>query len=373
MAQPGPTNSIIDIAGIRIGCASDASIRTGVTVLTCARQSKAGVFIGGGGPGTRETHVLDPRNLVGGLDAIVLSGGSVYGLGAADAVTSLLGAKRVGYQLAGEPGVPSAPIVCGAILYDLANRGDKNWSENPPYVRLGQLAFAACEAGAGSADLLGNVGAGYGARAGALKGGQGVASIVTQDNIKVGALAVVNSFGSVLAPLPDKKSVIGKAHNPRFWAGAYEKGDEFGGLGAPLGAFDPDDWGAAKFNPLAPQSARNADGASGRDNTSLAVIATNVDLTTSECHRVAMMAQAGFARAIRPVFAPFDGDVVFAISSPSRMDELTHLPDANDAARPLWIARIGTLAADVLTRAIARGVYAAQSLDPWPNWRDWRG
>lgn len=357
MSGPGPLNGICDVAGLSLGCAGDATIRTGVTVILADRQIPAGVFVGGGGPGARETHVLDPKNLVGRLDAVVLSGGSVYGLAAADGVTAALGARQRGFRLPGASGVPTAPIVAGAILYDLANGGDKNWGDTPPYARLGRIALDA--AMAGTSPLPGNVGAGLGARAGALKGGQGEASYRTDDGYVVAALAAVNSFGAVVAPAMAGE----KGH--RFWAGMYEIGDEFGGLGPPMGPQDPEEWGLAKSNPrnFWPRAARTSAPVPtpGRENTTLAVVAVDADLTTAECEHLAFMAQAGFARAIRPVFAPFDGDIVFALATGAR-------PVEGD--RAMLLARLGAIGAECLARAIARGVYCAESLGEWPGWRD---
>jgi L-aminopeptidase/D-esterase-like protein len=297
----------------------------------------------GGGPGTRETDALAPENLVDAVDAVVLSGGSVYGLAAADGVVAWLGSRGRGYGMVVTDGVPRSPVVPGAILYDLANGGDKAWGLEPPYRRLG---LAAVEA-AGPHFALGTAGAGYGAMAGALKGGTGSASFVTSDGITVGALACVNSFGSVVAP-------GGRA----FWAAPYEIDGEFGGVGWDGLATSPEDWGLSKGPPNPSQTQRQ--------NTTIACVATDAVLTPAQAKRVAIMAQDGLGRAIRPAHAPFDGDVVFALST-------GRIPLAEPAPRA--IARIGALAADVLARAIARGVHAAA---PWseagpPCWRNLLG
>ncbi len=326
VARPGARNLITDVPGLRVGQAEDMAARTGVTVILPDRTAVCACDVRGGGPGTRETDALSPENLVGTIDALALSGGSVYGLAAADGVTAWLGGRGRGYALIAREGVPPSPIVPGAILYDLANGGDKAWGEEPPYRRLGARAIESA-----SADFaLGSVGAGYGAMAGKLKGGVGSASVVATDGIVVGALAAVNSFGSVTAP-------GGRA----FWAAPYELNREFGGI--PLGApsIDPEDWGRAKADP-AP-----------RANTTIACVATNVALSPAQAKRVAIMAQDGLARAIRPAHAPFDGDVVFALSTGAR-------PLAEPAN--FTLARVGALAADCLARAIARGVYHAT---PW--------
>jgi L-aminopeptidase/D-esterase-like protein len=232
--------------------------------------------------------------------------------------------------------VPRSPVVPAAILYDLANGGDKAWGLDPPYRALG---IAAAET-AGLAFDLGTAGAGAGAMAGALKGGTGSASALTADGFTVGALAAANSFGSVAPP-----------GSRAFWAAPYEIAGEFGGV--PLGdaRAGPDEWGLTKRQPRP--------GA----NTTLACVAVDAILTPAQARRLAIMAQDGLARAIRPVHAPYDGDVVFVLATGRR-------PLGDD---PVFnLTRLGALAADCLARAVARGVYEAQ---PWPGtgvraWRD---
>jgi L-aminopeptidase/D-esterase-like protein len=335
-AGPGPRNLITDVEGLSVGSAQDAQVRTGVTVILADQLATAGCAVAGGGPGTRETDLLNPENLVGRLDAVVLAGGSVHGLGAADAVTASLGAAGRGFRLRELDGVPPSPLVAGAILYDLANGGDKAWGEAPPYPALGRAALAA----AGPDFELGSQGAGFGAIAGDLKGGIGSASAVTLDGMTVGALAAVNCFGSVVGP-----------DGLTFWAAPYEFGAELGNADPGELWAGPDAWPHAKLDPQA------------LANTTLACVATDVELSTAECRRLALMAQAGLARAIRPVFAPFDGDVVFALSTGRRP-----APEP----RALTIARLGALAADCLARAVGRGVHEAAT---WPGSavEDWRG
>jgi L-aminopeptidase/D-esterase-like protein len=334
-ARPGPRNLITDVTGLTVGSAHDASARTGVTVILADRLAVAGCEVLGGGPGTRETDVLKPENLTSQLDAVVLSGGSVYGLGAADAVAATLGAQGRGYKVTQTPGVPPSPLVAGAILFDLANGGDKAWGDQPPYAALGRAALAS----AAPDFALGTQGAGYGASAGALKGGLGSASAVTADGMTVGALVAVNSLGAVVGP-----------DGGSFWASPFEIDGEFGNTDpAELWAV-PDAWPHAKHDPQP------------RENTTLAVVATDVTLTPAEARRVAIMATAGFARAIRPVFSPYDGDVVFALST-GRVEAPEN--------RTLTVARLGALAADCLTRAVARGVYEAQAWEG-SDLKDWR-
>jgi L-aminopeptidase/D-esterase-like protein len=334
---PGPLNTIADVKGIAVGQAHDGEAWSGVTVILPDTAAEAAVDVRGGGPGTRETEALNAWNLVHAADAIVLSGGSVYGLAAADGVAAWLGARGRGYQAVATPGVPRSPIVPAAILFDLANGGDKNWGIEPPYRALGIRA-----ADSVSREIaLGTAGAGYGAFAGSLKGGIGSASWHTADGVTVGAIVAVNSFGSVVVP--------GTSH---FWAGPFEIGDEFGGRGAIAARARGDEWGAAKVDPSA------------LANTTVACIATDVALDASELRRVAVMAQDGIARAIRPVHSPFDGDTVFALSTAKRA-----LPEG---PRNFHVMRIGSIAADALARAVARGVHAATLPTGMPGrtWRD---
>jgi L-aminopeptidase/D-esterase-like protein len=332
---PGPRNLITDVPGLKVGQAEDAKVRTGVTVIVPDSRATCSVDVRGGGPGTRETDALNSWNLVHSVDAVVLSGGSVYGLAAADGVAAWLGAHDRGYALIPTPGVPRSPIVPAAILYDLANRGNKAWGLEPPYRKLGIRAIEAA-----SHDLkLGTVGAGYGAEAGALKGGIGSASFVTEDGMAVGAIVAVNSFGSVLVP-----------GSKNFWAGAFEIGNEFGGLGASNARVTGEDWGQSKVNPGA------------RANTTIACIATDVDLDIDQMKRVTMMAQDGIARAIRPVHSPFDGDVVFGLSTAKQK--------MKGPSAEFTVTRLGAIAADVLSRAVARGVYEA-TLAPGMDGKTW--
>ena len=334
MARPGPFNSLGDVQGLSIGCAEDANALTGVTVIVPDQRAVCAAEILGGGPGTRETDALASKNLVDAVDAVVLAGGSVYGLGAADGVAAAMGAEGRGFALIDLPGVPRSPVIPAAILYDLANGGNKAWGDAPPYAALGKRAYAAR-----SRDVkLGNAGAGLGAKAGVLKGGQGSASIVTSDGFTIAALACVNSWGSTTIP-----------GSRAFWAHAFEIDAEFGGVKPENISIDAEDWGGAKFAPTP------------RANTTIACVAVDADLTAAEAKRVAQMASAGLARAIRPVFAPFDGDIVFALATARKPT-----PDP----RPLAIARFGAAAADCLARAIARGVYAAETIGPHTAWRD---
>jgi L-aminopeptidase/D-esterase-like protein len=327
--RPGPKNLITDIAGLEVGHATNEHVRSGATVLLCKAGWPAAVDVRGGGPGTRETDTLAPENLVGRAHAVTLAGGSVFGLAAADGVAALLSTQGAGLQL--RPGSPAIPIVPCAVLHDLANGGDKNWGLSPPYHDLGMQA--AREAGADFA--LGSVGAGRGAMAGLRKGGIGSASLDLGGGLMVGALVALNSVGSAI--MPDGKT---------YWAWPFELGDEFGGGGPPSQTVDlsdpaPDDSRLAALGRLQPGA-----------NTTLAIVACNADLSTAECRRVAIMAQDGIARAVRPAHTPFDGDTVFALAS-------GELVLGTKPLRAAQIGRVGSAAADCLARAIARAVHFA--------------
>ena len=323
--RPGPLNLITDVAGLALGNASDARVRTGVSVLLCPGGWTAAVDVRGGGPATRETEVLGLENLVGKVDAIVLSGGSVFGLGAADAVTAWLSSKGVGLRFS--PASPAIPIVCAASLHDLGNGGDKAFGLEPPYRTLGIEAAAAAQ----TLFTLGPVGAGLGAQAGSTRGGLGSASLDLGDGTVVGALAAVNPVGSVFCD-----------DGQTFLAWPYEQGDEFGGRIPPGARLAPD--------PLPPHSRLNpsAQPAPG-GATTLCVVAVNLDLSRAECRRVAMMAQDGLARAVRPAHTPFDGDLVFCIARGADIGQ--------GADRNRRVIEVGAACADTLARAIARGVY----------------
>lgn len=325
--RPGPRNLITDVAGLKVGHATDENVRTGVTVLLCGPGWAAGVDVRGGGPGTRETEALAPENLVGKAHAVVLAGGSVFGLAAADGVAAALSNQGIGLQL--RPRSRAVPIVPCAVLHDLANGGDKEWGLSPPYRALGMLALQSADVDFTS----GSVGAGRGARAGMIKGGIGSCSLDLGDGLIVGALVALNSVGSPL--MPDGKT---------YWAWPFELAREFGGDGAPREVMDLSD--------PAPEESRLR--AVGRlqpgANTTLGVVASNAALTTAECKRVAMMAQDGIARAVRPAHTPFDGDTIFSLASGElELDE--------SAPRAAKIGRIGSAAADCLARAIARAAH----------------
>lgn len=331
----GALNLITDVPGLKVGNAQDSDVKTGVTVIIPDKPAVAAVDVRGGGPATRETDALSPENLVQTVDGIVLSGGSVYGMAAPDGICAWMGARNRGFSMGAAPGVPPSPILPTACLYDLANGGNKAWNENPPYRELGLKALGSI----GDEFAIGTAGAGYGANSGGIKGGLGSASVISKEGITVGAIVAVNSLGAAIGP--DSK---------QFWAAPFEMDNEFGGLGSDELRAGSESYGKA----MQP-----------RGNTTIAVISTDIALTRVELQRVAMMAQDGLARALRPVHAPFDGDVVFALST-----EQQEVPEGTP--RSFMTLRIGALAADTLARAIARAIFEATALEGSniPAWRD---
>jgi len=333
---PGPRNLITDVAGLRVGQAEDMDVRTGVTVVVADDRAVGAVDVRGGGPGTRETDLLSADCLVDEVDAIVLSGGSAYGLEAGSGVAAWLGARGKGFSFRSTDLV--APIVPQAILFDLTNDGNKDWGEMPPYRDLGVAAVS----NAGEMFAQGTAGAGVGARAGALKGGIGSASITAPGGFTVGAIVASNSFGSTVMP-----------GSSRFWAAPFELRGELGDQSghAPPATLAPDPYTDSKIS-----------GSPGT-NTTIGVVATDAALTPAETRRLAIMAQDGYARAIRPIHTPFDGDVVFALATGKQT-----MPEAD--ARSAIVATLGALAADTLARAVARSVFEAETLGDSRSYRD---
>ena len=338
MLRPGPRNLITDVDGILVGNAEDHGLRSGVSVVLLEAPSVAAVDVRGGAPGTRETNLLDPSCTVDRVDAICLSGGSAFGLSAADGVMKWLRDNGRGVPV----GNVRVPIVPTAILFDLLNGGDKGW-DWPPYRDIAWRATAA----AARDFALGNAGAGLGAKAGNLKGGLGSASAVDPaSGLQVGALVAVNARGyTTMGDLP------------HFWAWALEQAAEFGGLPPPprgLGLAVSHDRADLTHDPV--EAARRDP----RANTTISVVATNARLDKAAAHRLAVMAQDGLSRSIRPVHTPQDGDTVFVVA--------TGTDDRPIDA--LMLGEIGTLGADCLARAVARGVYHAASLGEARGWRD---
>lgn len=323
--QTGPKNLITDVAGLKVGNAQDDALKSGVTVLTADAPFTAAVHVMGGAPGTRETDLLAPDKTVQKVDALVLSGGSAFGLDAASGVADVLRAAGKGFQVADQ----NVPIVPAAILFDLLNGGDKDWIQNP-YGALGRKALS----NAAQDFELGSHGAGTGGTTASFKGGLGSASLITPSGHTVGALVAVNAIGD--AVVPDTK---------HLWAAPWEIDDEFGGLG--MSPTAPRDWPKTKGS---------------AQNTTIAIVATNADMTQAQCSRMAVAAHDGMARAIVPSHTPMDGDLVFAAS--------TNAMPLKEANRDTLM--IGHAAATCLARAIARGVYLASSKtgDTLPTYRD---
>ena len=331
MINLGKKNLITDVDGILVGNAHNKEVATGCTVITPIEGSLASADVRGGAPGTREVGALNPYNLIDSVDSIVLSGGSTWGLEAASSVANSIGGEGRGYRPSSKS--KNVPMVPAAILYDLANGGDKEWLKNPPYSSLG------LEAVSNLSDKieLGNFGAGYGSQAGSLKGGLGSASFVSNDGIQVGGLFAVNSYGSTV-----------NNETGQFWAATDETENEFGGMGVPT--FAPNDVlsGTAARETLPGQ------------NTTIGVIATNVKLDSKAAKRIAIMAHSGMSRAIRPIHSPVDGDVIFVIST-GTLNKKLNLNDINT---------IGELGARVCSRSIARGIYEADSILGIKSWKE---
>lgn len=326
---PAPRNLVTDIPGLRVGNAADPRLKSGVTVLTADEPFAAAVHVMGGAPGTRETDLLAPDKLVSRVDALVLSGGSGFGLAACDGVMAGLAAAGRGFAV----GAARVPIVPGAIIFDLLNGGDKAWAGNP-YPALGRQAYDQA-----AADFaVGTAGAGTGASTGNLKGGLGSASARLSNGVTVGALVVVNALG---------QATVGETRN--FWAAPWELDGEFGGLGLPS-AFPAAD------EPAPVKRLGEA--------TTIAIVATDAALDKAGLQRLAIAAHDGMARALVPSHTPFDGDLVFAVSTGAK-------PLADPVADPFLL---GHAAASCLARAIARGVHAATPApgDLQPCWSSLR-
>ncbi|WP_099824809.1 P1 family peptidase [Oceaniglobus indicus] len=323
----GVRNTIADVAGIRVGHAQDRRLKSGCSVVVADAPFVASCHVMGGAPGTRETDLLAPDKSVTAVDALVLSGGSAFGLDACSGVSDGLRAAGRGFAV----GPARVPLVPGAILFDLLNGGDKGWDANP-YGALGRAALAAA-----AVDVaLGSVGAGTGAVAASCKGGLGSASFVLEQGITVGALVAANPVGDVLTP------------SGRFWAAPFEMGAEFGGLGV-----DP-----ASELCFRPDSRKMA-AMTARAHTTLCIVATDAALTKAQCQRVAVAAHDGIARAVVPAHTPMDGDIVFALSTGALPVQDADLPG------------IGAAAAHCVARSIARGVFlaTAEAGDILPTWR----
>ncbi len=326
-------NLLTDITGVSVGHAGDTALASGATAIIFDKPAVASIDVRGGGPGTREDALLDPVSTVDAIDAITLAGGSAFGLDAGGGVQARLAEQGRGFRIRDAV----IPIVTGAICFDLLNGGNKAWGRFSPYRDLGYAAAAA----AGADFALGSVGAGLGATTANFKGGLGSASAATPAGVKVAALAVVNAVGTVTV-----------GDGPWFWAAPFEIGGEYGGRGMPP-SFTSD---------MLKMRIKGGPEASAAESTTLVVVVTDAVLTKTQAKRLAMIAQTGMARAIYPVHAPLDGDVVFAAAT-----------GANPIDPLFGLTELGMVAANVVARAIARGVYSASAL-PFPGalpaWKD---
>ena len=330
MQRAGTNNGLTDVPGIWVGHHTDKSAASGTTVVVCLDGAVGGVDVRGAAPGTRETDLLAPENLVEEIHAVCLSGGSVYGLAAADGVVRYLASLSIGFPL-GDAQV--APIVPAAVLYDLGRGADFR----PPVDNI--WGDSACRsAGPGPVDT-GCVGAGTGALSGGIKGGLGTASTVLETGITVGALVAVNSLGSTIDP-----------ETGTFWEARLESGSEFSGQLRPR-----------VMLPALP-SGKSA------KNTTLAVVATDARLTKVQAKKIAMMAHDGMARAIRPAHTMFDGDIVFCLSTGKHPLPTTTGFFAAPVAQA--VSDLGHAAADCLARAIIRGILDAESAYGMTAYRD---
>lgn len=322
MATIGEHNGLTDVEGLLVGHYTDQDAACGVTVVICPEGAVAGVDVRGSSPGTRETDLLEPMNLVERVQAVVLSGGSVFGLSASDGVVRWLEEKAFGLPLDKDH---VAPIVPAAVLYDLGRgRGFV-----PPI--CAEWGRKACEAATDETVSSGCVGAGTGAVSGGIKAGVGTASLVLDSGLAVAALVAVNSFGSAVNP-----------EGGRFWEIGSEMNGEFGAQGRR----------AVKLSPVLASN--------GAMNTTIGVVATDAALTKAQAQKVAQMAQDGLARAIRPSHTMFDGDTIFCLVVCKK-----RLPDApgfflNPQAQTL--NELGEAAANGVSRAIIRAIISAHSL-----------
>ncbi|MGB5953369.1 MAG: P1 family peptidase [Ornithinimicrobium sp.] len=351
MVNPGQTNSLVDVAGLRVGHYEriGEGWLTGTTaVLADGGGAVGGIDVRGGGPGTRETDLLAPHNLIERVNAICLCGGSAFGLAAADGVMRALYADGIGFRMGSADQV--VPIVPAAVIFDLGRGGE---FDNFPDASFGRLA---AQAASREGPALGNAGAGTGAKAGGLKGGVGSASEVLPNGTTVAALVVVNSVGSTVDP------ARGTFYGEALLEPADIAGSDTGGTGEaayPLRV--PSSEELAEAQQEAARSPRAARGGKTLATT-IGVVATDATLTKAQCMRVAGSGQDGLARAINPIHTMFDGDTVFGLSTARR-----------DPPGPEVLHAILTASANVMTRAIVRGVLAAESVTtPAATWRSYR-
>ena len=322
MQTTGKHNALTDVDGILVGHYTDTAAASGVTVVVCPQGAVAGVDVRGSAPCTRETDLLVPANLVEHAQAVVLSGGSVFGLAAADGVVRWLAEKGLGFPL--DKGFV-APIVPAAALYDL-DRG----SEFVPPISA-EWGQKACQAAASGPVATGCAGAGTGAWAGSIKGGLGTASRILESGITTAALVAVNPDGEVINPATG-----------RPWEIGLEIEGEFGRQGK-----------RAVILPPRPESTPGT-------NTAIGVVATDAILTKAQAHKVAQMAHDGLARAIRPAHTLFEGDTIFCLATGKR--KLPEIPGYYGPVHARAVSDIGHAAAECVSRAIITAILTAKSM-----------
>jgi L-aminopeptidase/D-esterase-like protein len=327
-------NAITDVHGIEVGHAQNEEALTGCTVILCRKGAVAGVDVRGGAPGTRETDLLNPINLVEKVHAIVLAGGSAFGLDAASGVMYYLEEKKIGFNT----GIAKVPIVPSAILYDL-NLGH---ADVRPDSAMGALAAASArDLTAPDPPAEGNVGAGTGASVGkmfgmelAMKSGLGTASMDIGGGVIVGAIVAVNAFGDVIDPSTGE--IVAGLRSGKVGPLRVGKKDSFA------------DTLAMMKTPVG----RGVLGLASRGNTVIGAVATNAKLTKAQATKVAQMAQDGIAQSIRPAHTMLDGDVIFALSAGTKKAD---------------VSTIGAFAAEVMAQAILRAVKTAKAAGGLPG------
>lgn len=332
-ARVGDMGKIAEVRGIKVGHACDLQGITGITVVLCEDGAVGSAVVVGGAPGTRETDLLRPSYTVQEVHGIFLSGGSAFGLNAAQGIVSYLEEKGIGF----DTGMAKVPIVAGAVIFDLGI-GDPRCRPTP------DMAYDACmDAGKGGV-CSGNVGAGVGATVGKLygpqfmmKSGLGNGYVKLQSGISVGSVMVVNALGDVVHP--DTGQILAGAYDPstRCFLECDKYNHKLGGTGRVSGGGIPD--------------------MSGR-NTTIGVVATDASLTKEECRRVAIMALGGLAQAVRPVFTPFDGDTIFVVAT----GKAGAGPSEDAGLRAALVAEIGIAAQRAVREAVIDAVTACRSL-----------
>lgn len=332
-------NAITDVPGIEVGHYDRK--HTGTTVVLVRNGAVGGVDVRGSAPGTRETDLLDPTNLVDRVNAVVLSGGSAYGLATADGVMLWLEEKKIGWPVEGGNVIP---IVPAAVLYDPGRFGRAFRDRPGP-----DFGRKACENASPGPISMGNVGAGAGAISGGLKGGLATASSDLGHGVIVGAIVAVNSAGSTVNP-----------ETGEFYAKYLEVGKEFGGLKASLSPVGL----PGRTSP----ERRDTKGEPVK-NTTIAVVATNVQLTKAQARKIAEMAHDGLARAVRPAHTLFDGDTIFSLAT-GELDPAALKEQAAWGDIAACVNKIGAAAADTLSRAIVHAMLNARTVGKVPCYRD---